>query len=235
MLQLGSIIWVAVLFSSAAADTFCMEKSSFIVRRKPTTRSLSSALFHWRGGAEVPAVNQWEDESEYDDEEEEDDEEKEEVNATENESSKSKQVKDTKLDPALTASALKSAEKVQKKITAEKTTTAKSKVNEKLSVSAAASPKKHKKKSSSSLGKLLRIPYIVRAILNPVTLFGMTKAYWASLFNLDYGKEAPQATELRSALEEKAKRSPSPSTGKKKKTMKRGQSKSLSDLPQLSS
>jgi hypothetical protein len=233
------ILLVAIIFSSAFADPFGTERVSFIVRRKPTTQSLSTTLYHWRGGAEVPAVNEWEDESEDfdDEEEEEDDEEEEEVDtvATGDVSNKNKQAKDSKLDPALTAAALKSAEKVQKKITAEKTTSAKSKVNEKLSASTATSPKQKKKSSSSSLGKLLRVPYIVRAILNPVTLFGMTKAYWASLFNLDYGKQAPQATELRSALEEKAKRSPSSSSGKKKKTMKRGQSKSLSDLPQLSS
>ena len=60
----------------------------------------------------------------------------------------------------------------------------------------------------------------------------MTKAYWASLFSLDYGKKADSSQDLRSALEEKAKKA----TGgppKRKRKMKPGQAKTLSDLPQL--
>lgn len=44
----------------------------------------------------------------------------------------------------------------------------------------------NKASSVSSIMKKLRIPYIVRACLNPSTFITMTKAYWGSLFNLDY-------------------------------------------------
>ena len=94
------------------------------------------------------------------------------------------------------------------------------------------------KKKTSSSRKLLRLPYVIKAFLNPFTVFAMTKAYWASLFNLNYLKKE-QTQELRSALEEKAKKggnNSSSSMNKRRgtKTMKRGQAKSLSDLPQLS-
>ena len=42
------------------------------------------------------------------------------------------------------------------------------------------------KKRKASLAKVLRIPYIVRACLNPITCFVMMRAYLASLFNIDY-------------------------------------------------
>jgi len=87
--------------------------------------------------------------------------------------------------------------------------------------------KKTKKKSKFSL----KIPYIIKTFLNPVTVFTMTKAYFGSLFTLDYFKEEDSSQNLRSALEEKAKKGGAPSRGRKK--MKRGQAKTLSDLPQL--
>jgi hypothetical protein len=60
----------------------------------------------------------------------------------------------------------------------------------------------------------------------------MTKAYFASLFNLDYLAE-DSSQDLRSALEEKAKKSGSAGGRKGKRMMKPGQAKTLSDLPQL--
>lgn len=80
------------------------------------------------------------------------------------------------------------------------------------------------------------VPYIVRATINPFTFFAMVKAYWISLFDFDFlkKKEVP-GQDLRSALEEKAKRSPYSGPGKGKRKMKPGQAKTLSDLPQLSS
>lgn len=92
--------------------------------------------------------------------------------------------------------------------------------------------KSSKKKRSSSF---TIFPYIIRASLNPFTFIVMVKSYWMSLFDLDYLKKREvSGQELRSALEEKAKRSyPGPSKGKRK--MKPGQAKTLSDLPQLSS
>ena len=71
---------------------------------------------------------------------------------------------------------------------------------ETLSKSAVAAVKKSKKKKtkavtaavskslskSSSSKSMLKIPYIVRAFLNPLTVLAMTKAYFGSLFNINY-------------------------------------------------
>lgn len=46
--------------------------------------------------------------------------------------------------------------------------------------------KKTEKKRSSPLKK---VPYIVKALLNPFTVLAMTKGYFASLFNIDYMKQ----------------------------------------------
>jgi hypothetical protein len=143
-----------------------------------------------------------------------------------------------KLDAALAAATLQSTTKKKFQVEAQKTKTAKNAINtkllrEKATVTAKAAPPK----KSKSLAQMLHIPYIVRAAMHPVTLLAMTKAFWASLFNLNYLKErdAP-AQELRSALEEKAKRSPGAAGGgnKGRRQMKRGQAKTLADLPQLS-
>ena len=55
----------------------------------------------------------------------------------------------------------------------------------KTTVAAALKPKK-KKKSSSGLMKFFKIPYIVKACLNPVVFFQMTAGYWQSLFSINY-------------------------------------------------
>ena len=65
-----------------------------------------------------------------------------------------------------------------RKAAAKATTAVKKEVNEKLAT------KKTAKKSSA-----LPIPYILKALLNPITVIQMTKGYWASLFNLNYLKE----------------------------------------------
>jgi hypothetical protein len=71
---------------------------------------------------------------------------------------------------------VKSAVKASEKAKAKKTAAVKETVNAKLSAKRAKKP---------SLVKRY-VPYIVRASLSPLTLFAMTKAYFASLFNLDY-------------------------------------------------
>lgn len=119
----------------------------------------------------------------------------------------------------LSASAKKAMEKLkaQKKVQAKKT------------VSASLSATKSKKIKGPSPFK--KIPYIVRALMNPFTVFAMTKGYFASLFNIDYLQE-DVSQNLRSALQEKAKSAPL--GGKRVRKMKPGQAKTLSDLPQLS-
>ena len=123
---------------------------------------------------------------------------------------------------ALSASTVKAAAKVKSK-------KSKDAVNVKLSATSARS-------SSSSRSPLLKIPYIIRACLNPFTVIAMTKAYWQSLFNIKFMEEE-SAQPLRSALEEKAKKAGG-STGLGgrggKRRYKPGQAKTLADLPQLS-
>lgn len=77
------------------------------------------------------------------------------------------------------------------------------------------------------------VPYIVRACLNPFTLVAMTKAYFVSLMDINYLNKEEPSQNLRSALEEKAKRQ-QPGPTKPKRKMKPGQAKTISDLPQLS-
>jgi hypothetical protein len=121
------------------------------------------------------------------------------------------------LDAALAAAALKSASKA--------------KVSQQASVKKVVNIQLQAK---SKRRLFPRIPYILRATLNPWTLLAMTKSYWASLFNLDYLQTA-SGQELRSAVEEQAKRRPPAPSRFRKRTMKRGHAKTLNDLPKLSS
>jgi len=119
----------------------------------------------------------------------------------------------------------KSAVKASTKAKVKKTAASKKVVNSAIS----------KKKTSTSILKKLHVPYIIRACLNPFMFAAMTKGYFASLFNLNYMKE-DESQGLRSALEEKAKKAAAAGGGaakKGKRTMRPGQAKTLSDLPQL--
>lgn len=173
-----------------------------------------------RGGATVSA-----EEATVATEEESDDEETEVVAEDDEDEEEEEEEEDNAAGAKLAAATIASAAKTKSKAAAEKMASIKTEVNKKL----ASSSKITKKKNKSFL---LRIPYILRACLNPITLLSMTKAYWASLVNLDYLKKADSSQDLRSALEEKAKKGGSgPAKGRRK--MKRGQAKTLSDLPQL--
>lgn len=118
--------------------------------------------------------------------------------------------------PTLAKSAKKAANKAVKK-----------------SVAAAMSTKP--KKKSGGLVKFFKLPYIVKACLNPIVFWQMTTGYWKSLLNINYMAEnrADASQDLRSALEQKARQGGGgkPSRGKRK--MKPGQAKTLSDLPAL--
>merc|ERR1711862_663804 len=76
----------------------------------------------------------------------------------------------------------------------------------KTTVDAALKPKKKKKSSSGGLMKYLRVPYIVKACLNPLVFIQMTKGYWMSLITIAYLKEKQEdsSQDLRNALEQKA-------------------------------
>jgi len=125
------------------------------------------------------------------------------------------------------ASSTKSA--IQKK----KAAAIKAKVKVAMTSSNTAKAAVAKKSGGANLYKRY-VPYIVRACLNPFTLISMTKAYFVSLVDVNYLKEE-QSQGLRSALEDKArKQQPSSGSTKPKRKMRPGQSKTLSDLPQLS-
>ena len=83
---------------------------------------------------------------------------------------------DVKLS-ASAVSALKKA-KAKKKAATKKTVSASLKTT---------SPKKKKSGVGGSVAK--KIPYIIKALLNPFVVFAMMKGYFASLFNIDFGHE----------------------------------------------
>ena len=77
---------------------------------------------------------------------------------------------DEEEDVVMVKAAMKATEKVKAKATA--------------ATKKAVSAKMATKKRPSLVKRY--VPYIIRACLNPVTVFAMTKAYFASLINLDY-------------------------------------------------
>ena len=81
------------------------------------------------------------------------------------------------LDPVMVKAAKKASHKSKEKLTA----AVKAKVSAKLAAPAL--------KTKKSGGLFKSIPYIIRASLNPFTLIAMTKAYFESLFNLNYLQE----------------------------------------------
>lgn len=137
---------------------------------------------------------------------------------------------DVEEDVELVASAVSAIEKAKKK----KAEEVKRTMNKAILKSKVAAEAKKARKKSPSLFK--KVPYIFRALINPFTVLTMTRGYFASLFNIDYleqNLEEDSSQNLRSALEEKAKRSAA--TGNKRtRKFRPGQAKTLSDLPQLS-
>jgi len=93
-----------------------------------------------------------------------------------------------------------------------------------------------KKSRFPKLGNIFRLPYIVKACLNPVVFLKMTSGYWKSLYNINYMNEkvTDSSQDLRTALEHKARHGgPGKNVSRGKRKMKPGQAKTLSDLPQL--
>ena len=208
--------WAAFVCAILALVAQEVSSKAFAARTRPAL--VSSPFSVARGGATVSAEEDTLT-TITDEEEESEDEEEDEIVAEE------KVVKTA--GAKLAAATVSATTKAKAKVAAANKASIETEVNKKL-----ASTSTNKKKKSKSLAKMLHIPYILRACLNPITLFAMTKAYWASLMNLDYLKKADASQDLRSALEEKAKRGGSgPAKGRRK--MKPGQAKTLSDLPQL--
>uniref|UniRef100_A0A7S2M0E6 Transmembrane protein n=1 Tax=Skeletonema marinoi TaxID=267567 RepID=A0A7S2M0E6_9STRA len=175
----------------------------------PSSSQLQQQFLVFRGGAASDEYDSDEYDSEYDSDEEE--------------------------EPIVTkakklATSTKSAtQKKALKQTAVKTAALKSKVSVAMASSSSSSKPVAKKK-----GVYKRfVPYIVRACLNPFTLVAMTKAFFVSLMDINYLNKEEPSQNLRSALEEKA-RKQQPGPTKPKRKMKPGQAKTISDLPQLS-
>ena len=78
------------------------------------------------------------------------------------------------LVPKLAKAAIQSTAKVQMKKS----------IATKEAVSSSLKIKKPKRK-----GKAFTVPYVIRSFMNPFTVFAMTRAYFGSLFNLNYMKE----------------------------------------------
>jgi hypothetical protein len=153
----ATISALAFLLVPVEADAFFGTPSvNFLTRRQASFHTILLA----RGGATAVEEEDDEDEIEFEssDEEEEEEEEEEELN------------------PKLAKSAITAASKAKAKAA----TAVKATVSATLQ---AAAPKKKKK---SSLLKIFRIPYILKACLNPFVLIQMTKGYFASLVNLNY-------------------------------------------------
>jgi hypothetical protein len=160
-------------------------------RRKLITTS-SKAILHsrrlldltsiLRGGASIATDDEDEEdeESEYDEEDEEDESIVTPHSSSATPSSKSTSAAATKNKVTLVTSTKKL---IQKKHTTEM----KSQIKKAVSASLSKSSMKRK----SGINSLYKhyVPYIIRATINPFTLWTMTKAYFISLCDINYGKE----------------------------------------------
>jgi hypothetical protein len=135
-----------------------------------------------------------------------------------------------KFDPKLAKAAQAATSKVKARTAKIATNAAKAAVAASLSSN---KPQKNNSKSSG-LSKFFKIPYIIKATLNPFTFIQMTVEYWKSFVNPTYlDDKKDQSQDLRSGLQEKAKKSGGKPSTRGKRKMKPGQAKTLSDLPQL--
>jgi hypothetical protein len=200
--------WLAALvLSEVDAETFGRYGIAFAPRSRNLVQH-SNLFINIRGGATLSNDDDEEDDEIDLDEEEEDEEDEDEDEDVEDEeeieaalaakaaslkaalavkkSAKSK-TKKSAAKEGLAASTVKASTKSK----TQKAAAAKEAVNVNLLSSSATShaSTKTKKKKKSSLLKMLHIPYIIGACLNPITLFKMTKGFWVSLFDLDYLKQ----------------------------------------------
>lgn len=204
--------WMALLLlvarAAAAASAASPPGRVGGFRRRTTSTAPRHQLHRFRGGGGADSDSEYD--SEYDDSE----------------------CDDEGVDAPIATDARKLAASTRATAQKRKAAAVKSKVKVALAASSASSAASAARKPSGPGLYQRRVPYIVRACLNPFTLFAMTKAYFASLCDINYFKE-DQSQTLRSALEEKARRQ-QPAAGPPKRKMKPGQAKTISDLPQLS-
>ena len=148
-------------------------------QREMVASATTASALSLRGGATLASE---EDSDEEEDESEDEEEEEDEVAVVEEDSDEEEEEEEEEdesslLDASLAAAAVKSTQKAKFKAQSTKTATVKKTMSAKLS----AKPKK-----KTSLLKFLRVPYILRAFLNPFTVASMTKHFWLSLVNLEY-------------------------------------------------
>jgi hypothetical protein len=215
----AAAFWLAALvLSEVEAESFGRYGVAFAPRSRNLVQH-SNLLINIRGGATLSNDDDEDDEIDLDEEDDEDEEEEEDEEEDEEEleaalaakaSLKSKTKKSVAGKEPLTASTVKKSTKSKSKKSAakeglaastvkastksktQKAAAAKEAVNVNLLSSSAtshASSNKTKKKKKSSVLKMLHVPYIIGACLNPITLFKMTKGFWVSLFDLDYLKQ----------------------------------------------
>lgn len=200
---LASVLFVALSLLVAQSSAFGkLPTTSFATRSgrqhsvTTTTRELTTrrSIVLWSRGGATKAFDEDEEDEDVEEEEEgnhedghvkvknaayEDDEEEDEIVVESSKAAVEKQPK-VAADAKMALSALKATQKSKAKLN----TSIKKVVSAELKTTAP----KTKSSSTNSGGvlKLLHIPYIVRAIINPITLFRMTRAYFASLFDLNY-------------------------------------------------
>jgi hypothetical protein len=206
LLLLGAIVAVAMLPLSDAFRVQQLHPQTIQLNRNKNV----GTIFSLRAGSIDDSEYDYEDsdeEEEYDEYDEEDEEDE---------------------DAKLSVSAIKAMKKAQ----AKKQREAKSKVSTSLHKAATSTSKPKPTKAKKTLKIMSKIPYVIRAFMNPFTVIAMTKGYFASLVNIDYMKEDTSQT-LRSALQQKAKTSPSGGKRSRARKMKPGQAKTISDLPVL--
>ena len=168
-IQHGLLVTALLLVSLAVlarSDTFLASspRAAFVGRNNVVfvwQESPAAVAVTLRGGATLAAEEEGSDEEEEESEDEEEDEEEDE---------------DDSFDASLAAAAVKSSQKAKTKAASSKASTIKKTMSAKLS----------KPKKKSSLLKFLRVPYILRACLNPFTVASMIKHFWVSLLKLDY-------------------------------------------------
>jgi hypothetical protein len=214
----AAAFWLAALvLSEVDAESFGRYGVAFAPRSRNLVQH-SNLLINVRGGATLEDDEDEDDEMDLDEEEEESEEDEQEDEEDEEEldaalaasaakaSLKSKAKKSAAAKEPLAASTVKKSSKSKKSAAAkeglaastlkastksktQKAAAAKEAVNVNLMSSSATSHTKTKKKKKSGILKMLHVPYIIGAILNPITLFKMTKGFWVSLFDLDYLKQ----------------------------------------------
>jgi hypothetical protein len=206
--------WLAALvLSEVDAESFGRYGVAFAPRSRNLVQH-SNLLINVRGGATLEDDEDEDDEIDLDSDEEEESEEEEDDEEDEEELAaalaakaafKAKTKKSAAAKEPLTASTVKKSSKSKKsaakeglaastvkastKSKTQKAAAAKEAVNVNLMSTSATSHTKTKKKKKSSILKMLHVPYIIGACLNPITLFKMTKGFWVSLFDLDYLKQ----------------------------------------------